>query len=107
MSARAVASHRLLSGSTRIVYQPLRTPLTDVVPLTTCAHLTWRPPQAQRARASRRSAAAVPRDVLEGRATTRVYQAIARSLVELPRGAALELWVGHSRTSTPLTRTRG
>ena len=85
-SARAVASHRLLSGSTRTVWQSSRTSSTDVVLLTTCAYLTWRPPQAQRARASRLSAAAVPRDVLEGRATsTRVYQAITRSLVELLR----------------------
>ena len=66
-SARAVASHRLLSGSTRTVWQSSRPPSTDVVPLTTCAYLTWRPLRVQRARASRLSAAAVPR---EGRATS-------------------------------------
>jgi len=37
----------------------------------------------------------------------RVYQAIARSLVELLRRAALELWVGHSRMGIPLIWTRG
>jgi hypothetical protein len=83
-SARAVASHRLLSGSTRTVWQSSRPPSTDVVPLTTCAYLTWRPPQAQRARASRLYAAAVPRDVLEGRATSTCVSGHCTQ----PRGAA-------------------
>ena len=67
MSARSLASHTLLSGSTRAVCQPSSPPSTDVDPLTTCAYLTWRPLRVQRARESRLSAAAVPR---EGRATS-------------------------------------
>ena len=88
-SARSLASHALLSGSTRAVCQPSSPPSTDVDPLTTCACLTWRPLQAQTARASGLSAAAVPRDVLRGRATSTCVSGHCTQ----PRGATLGLWM--------------
>ena len=71
------------------VCQTSSPPSTDVDPLTTCACLTWRPLQAQTARASGLSAAAVPRDVLRGRATSTCVSDHSTQ----PRGATLGLWM--------------
>jgi hypothetical protein len=65
---RTLSQATLFSVVPRVpVCQTSSPPSTDVDPLTTCAYLTWRPLRVQRARASRLSAAAVPR---EGRATS-------------------------------------